>query len=76
MTTVFSGRQDAALYVRQGCLTLRRREGFFEDGLEEVGGVGARLRDFAGQRADAALQRRHSRHDRRLLGQRWERDEC
>ena len=50
-------------------------EGGFEDGLEEVGGVGARVRDFSSQRADAARQRRHARHDRRLLGQRRERDE-
>ena len=30
-----------------------RGEGFFEDGLEVVGGVGARVRDFKRQRADA-----------------------
>ena len=43
----------------------RGGEGFFEDGLEEVGGVGARVRDFPSQRADAALQRRHARHTAR-----------
>ena len=40
-------------------------EGFFEDGLEEVGGVGARVRDFPCQRTDAARQRRHARHTAR-----------
>ena len=43
----------------------RGGEGFFEDGLEEVGGVGARVRDFPSQRADAARQRRHARHTAR-----------
>jgi hypothetical protein len=31
-------------------------EGFFEDGLEEVGGVGAAVRDFCRQRPDAEIK--------------------
>jgi hypothetical protein len=45
-------------------------EGFFEDGLEEVGGVGARVRQLRRQQSAAPQQRFHSRHDRRLLRQR------
>ena len=48
-------------------------EGGFEDGLEEVGGVGARVRDLRRQQPAAPQQRFHSRHDRRLLRQRRER---
>ena len=49
-------------------------KGFFEDGFEEVGGVGARVRHLQRQQPAAPQQRFHSRHDRRLLRQRRERD--
>ena len=48
-------------------------EGFFEDGLEEVGGVGAGVLDLGGQRSAMLHQRLHSLHDRGLLRERWER---
>ena len=50
-------------------------EGFFEDGLEEVGGVGAGLLDLRFQRTAGRHQRLHPLHDRGLLGEGWEGDE-
>ena len=38
--------------VADGGILTRRGEGFFEDGLEEVGGVGAGLLDLRFQRPD------------------------
>ena len=53
----------------------RRGKGFFEHGLEEVGGVGAGVLDLRFQRAAGRQQRLHSLHDRGLLGKRRERDD-
>ncbi len=51
-----------------------RGEGFFEDGLEEVGGVGAGVLDLRFQRTAGRHQRLHPLHDRGLLGEGWEGD--
>ena len=49
-----------------------RGEGFFEDGLEEVGGVGAGVLDLRFKAAAGRHQRLHPLHDGGLLGEGWE----
>ena len=55
-------------------MSINGGEGFFEDGLEEVGGVGAGVRDLRFQRLAMRHQRLHSGDDGRLLGEGWEGD--
>ena len=55
-------------------LTCDGGEGFFEDGLEEVGGVGAGVLDLRFQRPAGRHRCFHTLHDRGLLGEGWEGD--
>ncbi len=52
----------------------RGGEGFFEYGLEEMGGMCARLLDLGFQRPAGRHQRLHSLHNRDLLGKGWKGD--
>ncbi len=63
-----------SLYRVGGLIHGRGGEGFFEDGLEEIGGVSAGLIDLRFQRTAGRHQRLHPLHNRGLLGKRWERN--